>query len=185
MKTDVIAVSNNGDQISAVLNQTEKAAVYAELSGKEALHLRLLSEEMMSMMRAIAGDADGKFWIESENGTFELHLQVYTNMDYFQREKLLGASSSGKNEAYRGLMGKIRFLFEPAEGTPAFFDVAMDGANSEMMWSLSGYQSQLERYVEEGRKGAGDAWDELEKSVIAHIADAIWNQWLKPIKAKR
>ena len=41
--------------------QAEKLAAYKELDGKPALHLRLLTEEMMGMMRSIAGEAEGEF----------------------------------------------------------------------------------------------------------------------------
>ena len=56
MKTDVIAVSSRDDRIAEALRQTEKVAAYKELAPKDALHLRLLTEEMMGLMRAVTGD---------------------------------------------------------------------------------------------------------------------------------
>lgn len=50
MKTDVITVSSQGVQMASALNLAEKVAAYKELSGKNALHLRLLTEETMGMM---------------------------------------------------------------------------------------------------------------------------------------
>ena len=47
MKSDVIAVSSRGNQIETALNQVDKVAAYKGLTGKNALHLRLLTEEMM------------------------------------------------------------------------------------------------------------------------------------------
>ena len=41
--------------------QAEKVAAYKGLSPKGALHLRLLTEEMMGMMRSITGEKEGKF----------------------------------------------------------------------------------------------------------------------------
>ena len=61
MKSDVISVSSMKDQTDAVMEQAEKVAVYQGLSTKNALHLRLLAEEMMSMMRAITGDVRGQY----------------------------------------------------------------------------------------------------------------------------
>ena len=173
MKSDVILVSNTGDQIAAVLEQTEKAAVYKDLSHKCAVHVRLLAEEMMGMMRAIAGEAEGKFWIESEGDVFELHLQVQKNMDAWQRKQLLSASSSGVNEANRGLMGKIRMFFEPTDLAPVFYDILPGGWDGEMNWTMCAYQEEVLRAVQQSREEAAEAWDELEKSVVSHVADDV------------
>ena len=59
MKTDVIAVSSSGNQIGKALEQVEKMAAFKGLSRKDTLHLRLLTEEMMGMMRSITGEKDG------------------------------------------------------------------------------------------------------------------------------
>ena len=64
MKTDVIVVSSNGERMEEALAQVEKVAAFKGLSGKNALHLRLLTEEMMGMMRSITGETEGQFWIE-------------------------------------------------------------------------------------------------------------------------
>ncbi len=173
MKSDVIAVSNREDQIDLVLVQTERVANYQRLSHKGALHLRLLAEEMMSMMRAIAGDVKGEFWIENEKENYELHLRVRTNMDFYKREQLLSASTSGKNEADRGFMGKIRAFFEPMNGVPMLLDPSPDGMYTDMAWTMRAYREQVRQYVEQNRDGASEAWDELEKSLVAHIADDV------------
>ena len=176
MKTDVITISSSGEHMEAALAQAEKVAAYKGLNGKNALHLRLLTEEMMGMMRSIAGRVQGKFWIEDEDGIYQLHLTVHTSMSEQKREKLLSAASSGKNEASKGIMGKIRAFFEPAEDNPLFVTSMMsDGPEglTDMNWSMYAYREQLERYVAEQRDGAAEAWDELEKSVVSHVADDV------------
>ena len=112
MKTDVIVVSSKGNQMETALSQVEKVAAYKGLPAKGALHLRLLTEEMMSMMRSITGETEGKFWIEDNDGVYELHLLCETRMTSGKREKLLSTSSTGKNESARGLMGKLRDFFD-------------------------------------------------------------------------
>lgn len=173
MVSDVIAVSSSGDEINAVLTQAEKVAAYKKLSAKGALHLRLLAEEMMSLMRAITGGADGKFWIDDEDGTLRLHLLVRTNTDAQQRKQLLSTSKSGINEANRGFMGKIRAFFEPAQGELMPPGIMPDGTYPEMFWTLRAYRDQLLREVQQERAEALEAWDELEKSVVAHLADDV------------
>ena len=173
MKSDVIEVSSREDRTGLVLELAERTAVYQKLSHKSALHLRLLAEEMMSMMRAIVGDVKGRFWIESEDGQYELHLRAETDVDWLERERLLSASSSGRNEAERGFMGKLRAFFGPAEGLPVLFDLCPDGIYSDMTWSMRSYEEQIRRFRRQKRAGAAEAWDELDKSVAAKVADDI------------
>ena len=173
MKSDVIVISGKEDRTEAVLNQASRVAAYQKLSYKSALHIRLLAEEMMSMMRAIIGDVSGEFWIENKGKNYELHLHVLTSMDVQKREQLLSASTSGKNEAERGLMGKIRAFFEPVQGVPMYLTASPDGMGAEMVWSMRAYQQQIQQYVDQNLAGAAEAWDELEKSVVAHVADDV------------
>ena len=176
MKTDVILVSSKGSGIDAALKQTEKVAAYKGLTHKDTLHLRLLAEEMMSMLGSIAGNVLGQFWIEDDGGVYKLHLLAETDMDAAQRKQLVSAASSGQNEAHRGIMGKLRAFFEPDDDLPVFYDAGM-GQTGDVIadgaWSMRLYREEIERYVHERRKGAEDAWDELEKSVVAHVADDV------------
>ena len=173
MKSDIIRVSTKYDATADVLDQAERVAEYQGLSHKASLHLRLLAEEMMCMMRAIAGDVSGEFWIQNKRSHYELHLLVETTMDARKREQLLSASTTGENEANRGFMGKIRAFFEPMEDVPVYFECQPDSMYQEMSWTMAGYQQKLKNDMELNRKGAREAWDELEKSVIAHIADDV------------
>ena len=64
MKTDVISVSSRGSRMESALLQADQVAAYKGLSAKDALHLRLLAEEALGLMRSITGETDGLFWIE-------------------------------------------------------------------------------------------------------------------------
>lgn len=173
MKSDVIRVSSREDRTDLVLDQADRVALVQNLSHKGALHLRLLSEEMMCLMRAVTGDVDGQFWIENRGACYELHLRCNTLMDDYKRQQLLSASSSGRNEAERGFMGKLRAFFEPTGGAPLLYDLTPDGSISDMAWSMRSYQQLLRQYVGQNREGAEEAWDELEKSVVSHLADDV------------
>ena len=176
MKTDVITITNDGGQMDNALMQAEKMAVYKELSPKSALHLRLLTEEMLGMMRAITGPAEGSFWIEDVDDSFQLHLKMETHADHAQREKLLSASTSGKNEAARGIMGRIRTFFDPLDDyymVPMVPDMIPDGVSTDLFWSMRAYQEMVQAQLEQQQEGAAEAWDELEKSVVSHVADDV------------
>ncbi len=177
MKTDVIRVSGQDFRTEAALAEVDRLAAYKGLSPKGALHLRLLAEETMGLMRAITGGAEGDFWIEDEDGVYAMHLRVETALDEEKRRQLLSASTTGVNEAARGLIGRILCFFDPASSVPAFSAASLIGTSPEgygpAVWSMETYRRQLSQYVEEARRGAGEAWDELEKSVLAHVADDV------------
>ena len=175
MKTDVMIVSNSGARMQEALDQVGKAAAYKGLSPKSELHLRLLAEEMMGMMRSIAGEADGEFWIEDSDDVYELHLKVRTLIDEEQRRQLIAASTEGKNEAARGLMGKLRSFFDLSGGAPVMHGLFMPGgsmAPESMTWSMADYREQLQQFAHRD-PNALEAWDELEKSVVANVADNV------------
>ena len=111
MKTNTITINSRGEGILEALLETEKAAVYNNLTKKEALRLRLLAEEMTGMFRTIIPVTSASYWIEAEGKNYSLHLATKTRMNADLREELLSASTSGKNEAAKGFMGKLRDLF--------------------------------------------------------------------------
>ena len=175
MKTEAIVVSSKGQGMDAALAQAEAVGAQLGLGGREAIHLRLLAEEMMNMMRSIIGALQGRFWIEADGGEYRLYLKTVTLMDSEQRAQLIGASTSGKNEAHRGIMGKIRAFFEPMpiDDTPAYLVEAIESdPNGDLTWSLEAYRERLRRNKDNGGE-AGDEWDELEKSLVTHLADDV------------
>lgn len=183
MKTDVITVSSQGVQMASALNLAEKVAAYKELSGKNALHLRLLTEETMGMMRSITGETEGRFWIEDHLNTYELHLKVRANVNPDMKKELLAASTSGKNEAKRGLMDRLRgFFYTGADAAvralssplmlPEMYEYTA-AADLNWEWSMSQYQAVLSTRLEKNDAQAKEAWDELEKSVVAKVADDV------------
>ena len=149
MKTDVIAVSGSERDLAATLRQAEKMAVYEELAPKNAIQLRLLTEEMMQMMRSITGAMEGDFWIENEGNDYQLHLSVNTRL------------TSGKRAQFSSTMLNQGFA-ERAGGTPMDWE-----------WSMVQYQNALNASVQNDVEGAQEAWDEMEKSVVAHAADDV------------
>ncbi|MBR3109158.1 MAG: hypothetical protein IKH30_18535 [Clostridia bacterium] len=183
MKSDVIAVSSRGSQIETALNQVEKVAVYKGLSEKSAMHLRLLTEEMMGLIRSVTGEAEGKFWIEDQDGVYQLHLQVTTRMTSGKREQLLSTATSGKNESAKGLMGRLRDFFDRGADediagftSPLFLASASEHSSTPTLdweWSMLEYENALSARVRENDAEALEAWDELEKSVVARVADDV------------
>jgi len=192
MKSHMITVTNYGEGITAALEQTMASADYRGLSDKETLRLRLLAEEMLGMLREITGETEAKFWVESEKKQFELHLLAHPIVTGRMREELLSVSSTGKNAAATGVMGKLRDIFERAfdateindpssyylqgillTSSSEEIDPMTYSANASMIsWSLQKYKTTVAAEKENDTE-AMQEWDELEKSIVANLADEV------------
>ncbi|MBQ7216627.1 MAG: hypothetical protein IJS39_11675 [Synergistaceae bacterium] len=187
MKAQGIKISNTGENMDEALNITEKAAESMGLNSRDTLRLRLLAEEMMSMVRAITGSFTADFWLEHEGRNCKMILSAKSDLDYGKRSEFLSVSTSGKNTAKVGIMEKIRGIFEAglygmeqsfaaqAEYGVGMYGVGMMGAADAGMteaiyaWSMQKYKDEIAA----NRTEYPDVWDELEKSIIANIADDV------------
>ncbi len=169
------------------LNLTENVAKSMGLTSRDTLRLRLLAEEMMSMVRAIAGSFTAYFWLDHEGKTCKLILSAKSDLDYGKRSEFLSVSTTGKNTAKVGLMEKIRGIFEAglygmergfeaqAEYGIGYYGVGMMGAADAGMadaiyaWSMQKYKDEVNAKREEHP----EVMDELEKSIIANLADDV------------
>lgn len=189
MTTEQVYVKNDGEGLDKALILAENFARTVELSTRNSIHLRLLTEEVLGMVHAITGEFKAVFWLEGDAKECRILLKADTLMDSTKRKELISASSSGKNEAAKGIMGKIRELVEVGMenfdemgqlqmqygvNPMAYGNMGLDNdamSQAMLIWSLKRYRESLseessEEYYEE-------AWDELEKSVVANLADDV------------
>ena len=184
MKTNEIYVSNQGAGRDEALNETEKYADYQGLDRKERMHIRILAEEMLGMVETIAGNFYAYYWIEDDSDGYQLHLEAKVEMSTAKKDALIDASTSKQNSSAKGIMGKLRDVFQyfrmgyiEAMSDPVYmnnFDkmgyglISFDLRSGANVWSLSQYQTT----VKENDSELED-WDELEKSIIANLADDV------------
>ena len=182
MKSDVCAITRDESSIASILNEAEKAASYSKLDKKQTMRLRLLAEELVGMLPELLTFSSGEFWIESDNLTFELHTLLNPDeaINSANREKILSVSKSGKNLAASGIMNKIKLAaqfmmidYNDAVSTTGmeyeFFSMGM--GDPQIM--KSAYAWSLQKYRVKSEEKKDEAWDELEKSIIANIADDV------------
>lgn len=183
MKTDVCRLKGKKTDFELAQRVAEKTAVYNELSKKQALQLRLLSEELVGMLPELLNKYSGEFWIENKGNNYEVHAVVNSAVyDIKEREKVMSLSSSGKNVANAGFMGKIRSIVDSMMLSMADADAQtmsytmnpyyIDNVHGMVYstWSLEQYKEDLENVEEDIRK---EKWDELEKSIVANLADNV------------
>lgn len=178
MKSDLCKLTRNTVSLKNILQESEKAAAYANLDKKEVLNLRLMAEELIGMLPELLDFSDGEFWIECEGKKFELHVSLVPNeaLTFEKRERLLSVSSDGKNAAAVGIMSKIKIAatfmmidYEKNFQTGSSFYSYGLGGNLDLqcpIWTLTNYRQNVSKEKDE-------KWDELEKSIIANIADDV------------
>ena len=195
MKSNVCKIENGIKDLDLILRESEKVAVYNGLTHKQTLQLRLICEEIDGMLPNIIEDFSGDFWIDFEDGVCKVNVSI--QFDEFNAEKkegLVAIAKNKKNAAAVGIVGKIRsalenvFLVNDSLGggdmslesryfITEYYDSMehYSGMDYACLWSLEQYRST----VKEEEKT--EAWDELEKSVIASVADDV----IVGVKGKR
>ena len=192
MKSNICKLNKDLSCLEAVLSEVEKVTAYNGLEDKKALRLRLLAEELCGMLSGLIETFSGEFWAENDGNNYQLHVELKAeDMTIELRDELVSVSKSGKNAAAKGIMGKIRAVaetmllaaFEPTftQSLPAgefydgrgfnmglgYIDPAISCETGYLYsWSLYNYKAAVEE-VEE------DAYAELERSIVAKLADDI------------
>ncbi len=183
MRTKKIVVSG-ADNIVEAFGEVQKYAEFHDLSKKDALHLRLLTEETFGMLREMTGNYTAFFYVEGNGKDNFLNIDGKVDVDIWERDGLLAMAKNGKNILASGIMGKIRALVEEAAlGLTEANDPQLDygyvlssspldmEASQTQMWSLSAYRAGIENEKSSGK--STEAWDELEKSIVANLADDV------------
>lgn len=184
MKSDKYVLEQLESDYRAIPAVAVKVAEFNGLDKKSTMRLRLLAEEMICMLPQLLIYGKGAFWIESSGRDYELHLTVTPyDKNEFDRDKVIKVSTSGKNAAATGIIGKICASVETmmadraklAKEDPYSFYMMgtmgfMGSYTDDMSWSLANYRNAFDDEVQQKQK---EAWDELEKSIIANLADDV------------
>ena len=179
MKSNVCKIDNGIKDLEEILQESENVANYIGLNQNQTLQLRLLCEEVDGMLPKIIGDFNGDFWIEFENRICKINISIELRDFTTQKKKeLISVATNKKNAAEKGLISKICSAIEDfflSEGNYEPYDMAAGcyylptelctGADYYHLWGLQQYKNTITAEVNK------EEWDELEKSIIASIAD--------------
>lgn len=189
MRSNVCKIENGTRDLEAIFKECERVGQYNELTHKQALQLRLLCEELDGMLPNLIDDFEGELYIECEDKCCKVNASIkIPDFNAAKKDELINISKSKKNAAAVGIVGRIRAAIEDfflgeeiGDGfcvSPGMFCLSTgysDGVDYSYLWTLEQYRGLME-----GKKEA-EAWDELEKSVIASVADDV----IVGIKGKR
>ena len=181
MQSHVCIIEKGTRDLGAILKESERVAEYNGLSHKQALQLRLLCEEIDGMLPNVAEDFNGKLWIDYTEGVCKVNVSIkIPELNAGKKRELINISTDKKNASAVGIVGKIRNAVEDfllneeayVDSTSAgIFPHATgysEGVNYAYVWSLEQYRDAV------NKEEQPEAWDELEKSVIASVADDVF-----------
>ncbi len=185
MKNEKIMISSKDIDLNEALKDIDEHITALGLGKKDSLHLRLIAEEILGMMNAMTGDYKAMMWFERNVKEASVNLTARTgSMNIDMKEGLLSVSSSGKNASRKGFMSKIGDIIENGilnfenvmkleqqygMGYVGYGAVSEMSADFAMSWSLAQYRNTLSTAKNDDSE-AEEAWDELEKSVVASLA---------------
>ncbi len=181
MKSNICKITNGTADLEAILNESEKVAVYNDFDHKQKSQLRLLCEELDGMLPNLVEDFEGDLWIEFENGVCKINASIQLfEIDALKKKELIDISKNKKNSLESSIGGKIRstveefFLnekllhsYSASSGATYLSTGYFDGVYYSYYWSLEQYKNYVKTENKEG------AWDEHEKSLISSIADDV------------
>ena len=179
MKSNVCKIENGNKDLEAILKESENVANYNGFTQKQALQLRLLCEEIDGLLPNIIDEFDGEFWIEYDKGVCKLNLAIkIAEFSASKKKELINVAKNKKNAAATGIIGKLRSAIEDfflGNDTLQSYGMSLEyyhmayGVNYDNahLWSLDQYKNVVQQEKDEV------AYDELEKSIIAAIADDV------------
>ena len=179
MRSNICKIEKGVKDLDAILKESEKVAVYNELNHKQTLQLRLLCEDIDGMLPKIIDDFEGAFWIDFEDGECKVNISIqFAQFTSSKKKELLGLAKDKKNASVKGIVAKIgtaieEFFLDEANINAMSMMSQYDGITvgsrleSSYYWSLNQYRTNVRKAQK------AEDWDELEKSVIASIADDI------------
>ncbi|SCZ77539.1 hypothetical protein [Pseudobutyrivibrio xylanivorans] len=188
--TEQIFVNSDEKRYNEVYEQVDKSIEELHLNKKDSLHMKLLFEESIGMVKAITGDFTAMVWAEKYDGESWLRLVGKTNMDIDKKTDLMSVSSTGSNALAVGFMGKVRDFVETGllsyDGvmklqqkysgygmgiSGSYLDTAVasnPSAFTGFMWTMDDYKESLKNG--HGQPEVTACWEELEKSIVGSIA---------------
>ena len=152
-RTNNLKLNGNDEDIDLAKNLADNFAKRQRLSTRDTHKLELMTEETIALMEALIGEVKSSLWIEGSGFEYRIHLSIDTRVGTEEYKRLIGISSSGKNEAISGLTGRIFDAMQRGVKT-----IDNGDNNQKYEWDIN-------------RKEMSQ--DEISESILAAIASKI------------
>ena len=186
MKEEKVTIKSSGEGFEKALNVTAALGQEVGLDKAEQVRLRLLTEELIGLLRGIAGDITAEYSVKQFGREFTFKLEGDVVMDSKMHKQLIESSSSGENASVKGFTGKLREMIATMvlPGTlghtlvsgfsMGLMTMSTPSSVSETTAAAQAYMWSMEKYTSSVKEsGNKKEWDTLERSIIANVADEI------------
>lgn len=186
-----IAVGKGAALTGEAMDAAEAFVKGLDLDQKSALRMRLLTEEVLEMLRNMVDGFSGLFWLEADDRECRICIDGMAEVDVAAEQDLLSVSKDGKNASVKGFTAKLtQFVRHHREyldrlnallelGGAAYADDYLYLGSihpridaSAITWSMADYRKFLFDDETAAEQIAADR-DELEKSILANLADDV------------
>ena len=156
------------------------------------MRAKLVFEETLGMLKEMAEDFQAVVWLEKYKKSYCIKLTMKTEIDLNKKNELLSLSTDHKNDSVKGFMDKVGDVIQNgllgyentvklsqqygggyvnygAMGVHGYTEGVQDYG---FMWTLEEFKSSLDD-VMDSDAASKQAWDELEKSIVANIASDV------------
>lgn len=172
----------------SLVQAVEEAARYADsenLSKKTRFLIRLLSEELLTLIKGMENVRDAEFLVERRDADYELVFRANETITLDQQGVLISVASSGKNDAYTGIGGILRHVMDSmmnislkrtdGDAEPDPMNATIGRSSDGLQWSYRVYQEQEEEHEHPTPSfdGGDVPQDAISKSMLANLSDDI------------
>ena len=178
MKTDKLWINGNIRRNSELNEILLAFAREAKITGKDLWHMGLLTEETLGMANQLLKDFDGEIWLETTPSGYDIILEADVRGN--------GDKAPAASDSPVGFMAKIAemlncsYMFESISETPEslactlpdYMSYGIREPGGEKVWAGKWSLSAYRQNVMSG-SGSGLNLEELEKSVVANLADEV------------
>ncbi|MCR4605805.1 MAG: hypothetical protein K5639_07400 [Eubacterium sp.] len=192
MKSEIIKVEGKQTKEIRIANFVEGYCNDEGYDQKTTLRMRLLAEELVSLISSMEMDIDGEFFVESTDKEIELHMNMRTFIYPERKKELMGLATVEKKKP-KGVLGKLSQVvqgylagvdedeqqqLELARSIPyGMYGMTGSCMGNQMMesitaWSLQRYRDAIDESIAQNEADEEEK-DELEKSVLANLADEV------------
>ena len=159
VRSEHVKIRNVNDDIVRAYDVLADYSSDVDIKDKEYLKLRLLTEEVLRLVKQILDSSSVELWFEGSNRVSRIIMDSTETLEGSKKDKLSSIATSGTISEEKGFFSKLTDMFlikHPEEKT----------------WSLKEYKRQLQAKKAED-KYSPDAWEDLERSLVANLADDI------------
>ncbi|MDO4187651.1 MAG: mechanosensitive ion channel [Lachnospiraceae bacterium] len=193
-KSKEMKYSGSSEDINMAVSEAERYAISENLDNGMKLRIRLLSEELLSLVGGIPEMKSGVFFVEREGSDYEICFDADGKINRKTRDSLVGVSSTNTNEAYVGVSGMIiraidSMLLMSSNDKKGYnkafmntMEQSIGKADDDYRWSYNIYKEkeqeslaviEMDSQADIENQNSSIEKDDIVKSVLTNLADDI------------